>query len=519
MGTHPIFESDFDCLTDESEMRCPNYTVHHGVAFFSTFVTYAFFHAARKTLSNSKDSISLFWTENEFNKTNPSPHETKEWERESLADSYEQAAIYLGTLDTVFMICYSIGLFVSGYLGENYSQRLVLSLGTLLNAISLFIFGCVLPWMNCTSFYIWVFVWAINGFSQSTGWPSVVTVMGNWYSQAGRGLVMGVWSSCQSIGNILGALMVNWFLPYGFQYSFMFISYCLLLISVMVFFSIVDHPKDVGMVDEDLTAEEDQAPIVENDFLENGEEAEEDEELTRANNSADGEKPQFLRVLALPGVLPYSISFFALKLVNYSFFFWLPYFLHNKYHWSDETANFLSTWFDVGGIVGGTLGGILSDLWGRRSPVVFLMTALAVPSLFMFNESPDNQTAAASLMCLSGFFIGGASNMIGAACAADLGKTAIEYGLPSAVSLVTGIIDGTGSVGAAVGQVTIPFLELNYGWGSVFLMFMVMCSISAVALLPVVVRELRNGCCKLTSSQQTTTATYESETDELNDNQ
>ena len=93
--------------------------------------------------------------------------------------------------------------------------------------------------------------------------------------------------------------------------------------------------------------------------------------------------------------------------------------------------------------------------------------------------------------------------MIGAACAADLGKTAIEYGLPSAVSLVTGIIDGTGSVGAAVGQVTIPFLELNYGWGSVFLMFMVMCSISAVSLLPVVVRELRNGCCKLSSSQQT----------------
>ena len=45
-------------------------------------------------------------------------------------------------------------------------------------------------------------------------------------------------------------------------------------------------------------------------------------------------------------------------------------------------------------------------MWGRRSPVVFLMTALAVPSLFMFNESPDNQTAAASLMCLSGFFIG-----------------------------------------------------------------------------------------------------------------
>ena len=97
--------------------------------------------------------------------------------------------------------------------------------------------------------------------------------------------------------------------------------------------------------------------------------------------------------------------------------------------------------------------------------------------------------------------------MIGAACAADLGKTAIEYGLPSAVSLVTGIIDGTGSVGAAVGQVTIPFLELNYGWGSVFLMFMIMCSISAVALLPVVIKELKASCCKqLSNRNQTTTS-------------
>lgn len=213
------------------------------------------------------------------------------------------------------------------------------------------------------------------------------------------------------------------------------------------------------------------------------------------SNSTRTEQSGFVRVIQLPGVAAYALSFFALKLVNYSFFFWLPYFLHNKYSWDDSTANFLSTWFDVGGIVGGTLGGIISDCSGRRSPVVFMMAALAVPSLFVFNQSPPDQLLAAMLMTLCGFFIGGASNMIGAACAADLGKTAIEYGMPSAISLVTGIIDGTGSVGAAVGQVSIPYLELNYGWGSVFLMFMIMCSISAVALLPVVVREMRTGCC------------------------
>ena len=110
----------------------------------------------------------------------------------------------------------------------------------------------------------------------------------------------------------------------------------MLLCSVMVFFSIVDHPKDVGMVDEDTVTEEDQAPIVENDYLENGEEVEETTAIRVTGSETS--KPSFLRVLGLPGVMPYSVSFFALKLVNYSFFFWLPYFLHNKYHWSDQTG-------------------------------------------------------------------------------------------------------------------------------------------------------------------------------------
>jgi len=439
MGTHPIFESDFDCLTDR---QMPNrYTVHHGIAFTVTFITYAFFHAARKTLSNSKDSISIFWTDNQFNQTWPAPHNDElVWTRTSLARNYEQAAIYLGTLDTTFMMCYAIGLFISGYIGEKYSLRHVLALGTILNATTLFIFGCVLPATNCTHIGWWILLWGLNGLAQSTGWPSVVTIMGNWFPAEGRGLVMGVWSSCQSLGNILGAFMVNSFLGYGFEYSFFFISYCLAFISLLVFFAIVNHPDELGLgddVSDDLTS------IIDDEEVEHPIEANEDSNLNPAVEQASGNKGTVYQIITLPGVPSYALSFFALKLVNYSFFFWLPYFLHNQYRWSDSTANVLSTWFDVGGIVGGTVGGIGSDYWGRRSPVVFGMAVLAVPSLFLLNGAPGDQMIVSALMSLCGLFIGGASNMIGAACAADLGKRAVEYGMPSAVSMVTGFIDGT----------------------------------------------------------------------------
>ena len=150
-------------MTFRDQLR--SYGRYHAIDFFGTFVTYAFFHASRKTLSNSKDSISLFWTNQEFNSSWPAPNEMKNWQKRAMFDSYEDASVYLGVLDTTFMACYSIGLFVSGWIGERVELRKFLAVGTLLNAPYLFTFGCILPWTNCTSCVIY---WNItSNFSTS----------------------------------------------------------------------------------------------------------------------------------------------------------------------------------------------------------------------------------------------------------------------------------------------------------------------------------------------------------------
>jgi hypothetical protein len=38
--------------------------------------------------------------------------------------------------------------------------------------------------------------------------------------------------------------------------------------------------------------------------------------------------------------------------VNYAFFFWLPFYLNNKFGWPQATADDISIWYDVGGIIG-----------------------------------------------------------------------------------------------------------------------------------------------------------------------
>ena len=214
-----------------------------------------------------------------------------------------------------------------------------------------------------------------------------------------------------------------------------------------------------------------------------------DTELTNIDQQVS---VSFISAGRIPGVIEYASSFLALKLVNYSFFFWLPYYLHNSFEWSEMESNSISTWFDVGGIIGGVVGGVGSDFWGLRSPVVFTMAVSAVPALFALRTSSDDKTVVSGLITIVGIFIGGASNMIGAACSADLGRAAIDMGMGSAVPTVTGIIDGTGSIGAAIGQIAIPLMEEQMGWNSVFYMFMVMSGISALALLPITYREMRS---------------------------
>ena len=78
-------------------------------------------------------------------------------------------------------------------------------------------------------------------------------------------------------------------------------------------------------------------------------------------------------------------------------------------------------------------------------------------------------------MGITGVFIGGPANMISAAITADLGRQEVLASSDRALSTVTGIVDGTGSFGAAIGQVLIPVIQKEWDdWRYVFYFFVLM---------------------------------------------
>ena len=48
-----------------------------------------------------------------------------------------------------------------------------------------------------------------GGAIQTTGWPSVVTIVANWFGKGKKGLIFGLWNSHTSIGNILGSFIAG----------------------------------------------------------------------------------------------------------------------------------------------------------------------------------------------------------------------------------------------------------------------------------------------------------------------
>ena len=201
----------------------------------------------------------------------------------------------------------------------------------------------------------------------------------------------------------------------------------------------------------------------------------------------------FFRALLLPGVIPYSLAYAFLKMVNYVFFFWLPFYLSSSYGWPESAADQLSVWYDVGGIVGGTVAGVLGNRFNKRALVVAVMLVMAVPMLYVYknlNAGQDMTINAFMLVCLGGL-IGGVANIISAAISADLGRQDAIRGNVEALSTVAGIIEGTGTMGAALGQLAVPYMKAAFGWGSVFFFLMVAISLAVVNILPIVVVEVK----------------------------
>lgn len=66
---------------------------------------------------------------------------------------------------------------------ESFSVAVTYSFCFLL--FKVFVFGTLTEWLRFYNKWLYCCLWIVNGLLQSTGWPCVVAIMGNWFGKAG----------------------------------------------------------------------------------------------------------------------------------------------------------------------------------------------------------------------------------------------------------------------------------------------------------------------------------------------
>uniref|UniRef100_A0A3B4CG11 Major facilitator superfamily (MFS) profile domain-containing protein n=1 Tax=Pygocentrus nattereri TaxID=42514 RepID=A0A3B4CG11_PYGNA len=463
---------------------------YRAFTFVLTFLLYTSFHLSRKPISIVKVTTythRLIYKEN-----------------------YKQL---LGAMDLSFLFVYAVGMYLSGIIGERLPIRLYLTMGMLTSGLFTCLFGLGYAF-NVHSLSFYIFVQIANGLVQTTGWPSVVTCIGNWFGKGRRGLIMGLWNSHTSVGNILGSLIAGYYVSWNWGLSFVVPGIIIAVMGIICFLFLIEHPNDLknagtqngavngqklhkswmginghkelylqykqGSSDMELLLSQDREVCVPV------------QQVVVVKSEAEPSAISFRGALCIPGVVEFSFCLLFAKLVSYTFLFWLPLYITKAAQLDSKEAGDLSTLFDVGGIVGGILAGVVSDKLGKRATTCAVMLLLAAPTLYGFSMiSQFGQGPTIGMLLVCGGLVNGPYALITTAVSADLGTHKSLKGNARALSTVTAIIDGTGSVGAAIGPLLAGLLSAQ-SWDQVFYMLMAADFLALLLLLRLVLKELRS---------------------------
>ncbi|XP_055610274.1 glucose-6-phosphate exchanger SLC37A2 isoform X2 [Uranotaenia lowii] len=474
-----------------------------------TYLAYMCYHMTRKPISVVKSVLHRNCSEvqipPEFIHNGGEPPNDSTWCDYPPFDGPDSAAL-LGSLDSAFLFSYAIAMFFSGFIAERVSLRYFLALGMLFSGIFCYLFG-VAKVYDIHSMWYFVFVQAMAGMFQTTGWPGVVTIVGRWFGKAKRGLIFGIWNSHTSIGNILGSLIAAHYVEKDWSMSFIVPGFLMGVFGFVMFLFLVDRPEIVDCqekvgdvrsgyrrIDDERIAEA--GGSSDNDDLNGTSSEQEINERTPIYGSinrapAPDDAIGFVGALKIPGVAEFSLCLFFSKLVSYTFLFWLPLYIQSSTTLGAELSADLSILFDIGGIVGAIAAGLISDYTGMSATTCTGMLALAAPALLVYQQwGAVSLSFNICLLFVAGVLVNGPYALITTSVSAELGQHRSLNGNSKALATVTAIIDGTGSIGAAIGPL-LAGLVSSSGWGRVFYMLIVSDILALLLLLRLVSKELK----------------------------
>jgi sugar phosphate permease len=278
--------------------------------------------------------------------------------------------------------------------------------------------------------------------------------MSEWTTEADRGRVMGLWSTCYQLGGAAAtAICARLLRAYGWRSAFLGPAIGLVAVATLVAFLLKRGPSAPRR-------REAEGPL--------------------GDELKESRRREQRRVLRSPTIYSYGFAYFSIKLVRYSLLFWLTWYLERSLSYEKVLAADVSTAFEIGGFFGTLVLGYLSDRYRLlpRSLFAIVSLVLLAGALLLYGWVGASSVAAnVILLALIGFLLFGPDALIAGTASQDAGGA-------YAAAFATGMVNGIGSIGAIFQEVVTRTVSTRYGWGALFHVFVGLALAAALCLVP-----------------------------------
>lgn len=351
----------------------------------------------------------------------------------------------LASIDTGYLVAYALGQVPSGVAADRFGARWLIGAGLIASAAACALFGIA------SGALVLGVCFTLNGLAQSTGWPGTNKAMAEHTTPRDRGRVMGWWSTCYQVGGVVATALATYLLArYGWRAAFFTPALCMLAVGILIWIALPSSRS-----------------------------AQAAQSASDAPAPATNAKAQ---PLELGLIFSYGACYFCLKLIRYSLLFWLPFYLHTEAGFGEEESGYLSTSFEIGGVVGSIGLGALSDramrAGLRRAHAAAGSIALLALSLLVYaGVGTASMPVHFALIALIGALLFGPDALLSGAAAQDAAAT-------GRAATAVGLVNGMGSAGALLQGLLTVTVQRTWGWNALFYVFFALAVLAAVCLLP-----------------------------------
>ena len=155
----------------------------------------------------------------------------------------------LSRFDSVQLFCFAVGMYIAGTAGDIINQRYLVSGAYVGLAIAVMMAGLAGTQGIWSQGYFFV-TFALIGLCNSLITPTFCAVMGRWFPKKNRGLLVGIWSTTNNFGHIIGiqfsAALMRVYTPH-WGYLMETMAGILIFTAVVIYILLVSDPKYVNI--------------------------------------------------------------------------------------------------------------------------------------------------------------------------------------------------------------------------------------------------------------------------------